>query len=365
MGKTARCRVPLKKPRPDAQRFVRVLMGTERADRPPLVEYIVDRAVMMPIIESVGRRWVDPSAGDPASKTAWLDNFIEFWHRMGYDFVRFETGFPFGSHHIATRDTAPGVQAQRYWADEHTGPIMSWEDFERYKWPTLDNVDWAAFEYLDSHLPDGMGLIVCHGGGMYEHLSWIMSYERLCLALYDQPDLVAAVVARLGALMEQFYARLLEMKNIIAIFPGDDMGFKTGTLIGPAALRRYTLPWHKRFAQMTHARGLPYFLHSCGNLQTIMEDLIEDVGIDGKHSFEDAIIPLPAFQEKYGGRIAVLGGVDLNVLSGASAEDVRRHVRQLIDTCAPRGRFAVGSGNSIPSYVPVENYLAMIDEALR
>ncbi len=36
-----------------------------------------------------------------------------------------------------------------------------------------------------------------------------------------------------------------------------------------------------------------------------------------------------------------------------------------MDDCGPRGRYAVGSGNSIPSYIPVENYLAMVDEALK
>jgi len=44
---------------------------------------------------------------------------------------------------------------------------------------------------------------------------------------------------------------------------------------------------------------------------------------------------------------------------------VRAEARRLIEVCHPRGRFAVGSGNSIPSYIPVENYLAMLDEAQR
>lgn len=54
-------------------------------------------------------------------------------------------------------------------------------------------------------------------------------------------------------------------------------------------------------------------------LMIIMEDLIVDVNIDGKHSFQ----------------------------------------------CSPGGRFAIGAGNSIPSYIPVENYLTMLDEALQ
>ncbi|MFZ8850821.1 uroporphyrinogen decarboxylase family protein [Fervidibacter sp.] len=154
------------------------------------------------------------------------------------------------------------------------------------------------------------------------------------------------------------------MKNLIAVFPGDDMGFRSGTLVSPEALRKYCLPWHKKWAEMAHKRGLPYFLHSCGNVLAIMDDLINDVGIEGKHSFEDAIITAEEFQRLYSDRIAVLGGVDLNILSAATPEKVRQRTRQLIETCGAKSRFAIGSGNSIPTYVPVENYLAMIDEAL-
>jgi len=95
-----------------------------------------------------------------------------------------------------------------------------------------------------------------------------------------------------------------------------------------------------------------------------MEDLISDVGIDAKHSFEDAIIPVQDFQQKYGDRIAVLGGLDVNILANSTPDQVRQKTRFLIETCGARGRYAVGSGNSIPSYVPVENYLAMVDEAV-
>ena len=56
--------------------------------------------------------------------------------------------------------------------------------------------------------------------------------------------------------------------------------------------------------------------------------------------------------------------MDLNVLTMATPDEVRRHTRVLIETCGARGRYAIGSGNSIPSYIPLENYLAMVDEAL-
>ena len=364
MIEIGRFRVPLAEPRPDVERFIRILMGRERADRPPLVEYIVDPIVMRPVLAALGRAWVEWDPEDSEAKAAYLDNFAEFWHCMGYDFVRFETSFAFQERRIKAKDTAPAARGDRWWADEHHGAIGSWEDFERFPWPGPQDIDLWSYEYLDAHLPEGMGLIVSHGGGVYEHLSWIMSYEGLCLALYDQPDLVAAVAHRIGTLIEGLYERLLELRNVVAVFQGDDMGFRTATLVSPAVLRQHVLPWHRRFAAMAHARGLPYFLHSCGNVEAIMDELIEEVGIDGKHSFEDAILPALEFQRRHAGRVAVLGGVDVNVLAGDSPDEVRRRVRELIDACGPLGRFAIGSGNSIPSYVPVENYLAMLDEAL-
>jgi uroporphyrinogen decarboxylase len=356
--------VPVERPTPDAGQFIDILMGRVDKARVPLVEYLVDEVVMRPIVtELLGREWVQPGE-DRVSQSAYLDNFIAFWHRLGYDFVRFEQSLGFDVKRVLAADTAAGSTKQRAWADEHQGSIQSWKDFEAYPWPSVAEMDFYPFEYLNDHLPEGMGLMTCHAGGLFEHLSQIMSLEGLCLAVYDEPELVQAVADRVGELMIGFYRHLLDLDRVIAIFQGDDMGFRTGTLISPADLRAYVLPWHKRFAEIVHARGVPYFLHSCGNLETILDDLLSDVRIDGKHSFEDAILPVQEFQALYGDRIAVLGGIDVDILASASPEQVRRKTRSLIETCGVRGRYAVGSGNSIPSYIPVENYLAMVDEAL-
>jgi uroporphyrinogen decarboxylase len=241
---------------------------------------------------------------------------------------------------------------------------LTWEDFERIRWPNVDTFDFFPYEYLNSHLPDGMGLISSHGGGIFEHITWMMSLEGFCSVLISDPSLIKAVSERIGELMLKFYRHLLTLDKLVAVFPGDDMGYNVGTLVSPKDLRTYFLPWHKKFAAMAHEEGLPYFLHSCGNLEKIMADLIDDVKIDGKHSYENNIIPVQDFQKKYGVKIAVLGGLDLNVLGASTPEQVRRQTRSLIEVCGARGRYAVGSGNSIPSYVPVNNYFAMVDEAL-
>lgn len=96
-----------------------------------------------------------------------------------------------------------------------------------------------------------------------------------------------------------------------------------------------------------------------------MPFLLDEVKIDAKHSYEDAIVPAAEFKRRYGDRIGILGGVDVDKLTRLSPADLRKYVRQVVDTCQPGGRFALGSGNSIPDYIPVENYLTMVDEALK
>lgn len=351
-------RVPLSKPAPDCRRFIKAVTTDYQPPRPPVVEYIVDKAVLRPVIELIGREWVDPG-GDLDSRKAYWDNFIAFWHHMGYDFVRLEISMPLPA---ATREG--GIRGRSF-QETTAAAITSWEEFENYPWPRASDTDLFPLEYVAEHLPEGMGLTTCHAGGPLEHLSRLMGYETLCLALFDEPDLVAAVIGRIGELMVDYYRRLLELPGLIALWQGDDMGFRTATLIAPDDLRRHTLPWHRRFAEMAHEAQLPYFLHSCGQLAEIMDDLIDDVGIDAKHSFEDAITPAAEAKRLWGDRIGILGGVDVDKLTRLGGDELRKYVRKVIDDCAPGGRFAVGSGNSIPDYIPPENFLIMIDEALR
>jgi len=353
-------KVPLKNPSPDITNAIKIIMGESPIkNHPPLVEYLIDPVHMKRIIEMIGENWSD-------ERTKSLDNYIECWYRLGYDYVRIErdAGFATGGKEVA--DTTV-KERTRKWVTMKSGIINTWDDFERYPWPEKEDIDRVLEDimYINNHLPEGMGLIASHGGGIYERLSQIMGYGNLCVSLYENPELVEAVTKKIGTIMENFYNKLVQFEHLVAVWPGDDMGYKTATLISPHHLRKYVLPWHKRFAHIAHQAGKPYFLHSCGNVLEIMNDLIEDIGMDAKHSFEDGIISIIEFQKIYGKRIGVLGGVDVDVLAHQDEDGVRRYTRKIIEECAPCGRFAVGSGNSIPTYIPLENYFAMLDETLK
>lgn len=352
-------RFPLMEPHPDVGYFLDTLLQRKEPTRIPLIEYIINPPNMKRIVEEVlGRTWC-PFGPERDLQMRYLDNYIEVFYRLGFDCVRFEHGVVFKG-----RQTRVGSNG-RAWVDDHRGAIASWEDFERYPWPSGKDVDLFPYEYISKHLPEGMGIIASSCGGVFEAVkNTLMGLETLSYMLYDDPQLVSATFERAGAAIYEFYKQLIGLPGLVGFCQGDDMGFKTQTLVAPDVLREHVLSWHKKFAQLCHENGLFYFLHSCGNVDAIMEDLIEDVRIDGKHSFEDAIMPVWEFKRKYGDRIAVLGGVDVDKLARLSEGDLRAYVRKIIDACAPGGGFAIGSGNSIPDYVPMENFLIMLDEAL-
>jgi uroporphyrinogen decarboxylase len=111
--------------------------------------------------------------------------------------------------------------------------------------------------------------------------------------------------------------------------------------------------------------GKPFLWHSCGRIFQVMEDAIA-LGINAKHSNEDAIAPFDNWIARYGDQIGLLGGIDLDILC-------RKAPAEIVEDVYAKGRrfrakargYALGSGNSIPDYVPVEGYLAMIEAARR
>ncbi|MFZ5435466.1 MAG: uroporphyrinogen decarboxylase family protein [Bacillota bacterium] len=356
--------LPVDRPDPDFDEFQQVLLGKKEARKVHLVELGIDPEIVSAILtEFLGEERLASPSEEPEAH--WRQR-VRFWHEMGYDYIRVAGGivFPRVKEKIAD-DTAASSRGKRSWIDEHSGVISSWADFDKYPWPEPDAFDFSSYEFVSKSLPQGMKMMVCPSSGVFEVTSeYLLGFEGMSYLLYEDPELVGAVFNKVGELIYDFYRNIVSLDNVGGFFQGDDLGFKTSTFLSPKHLQRFVLPWHRRYAELAHAHGQMYWLHACGNLKNVMEFLIEDVKIDALHSFQDEIMPVTEFKARYGHRVAALGGVDVDKLCRMGEEELREYVRGILDQCMP-GRYALGSGNSVANYVPVKNYLIMLDEGVR
>jgi uroporphyrinogen decarboxylase len=305
-------------------------------------------------------------SSDPAVEE-YCRQHVSLYCRLGYDYYptwALWLNHPTPKKRITT-DTAVADGSQRTWTEEGQGLITSWEDFERFPWDAI-RPDPRIAAYVVRHLPAGMKMTLA--STVFEHVfENLLGFEGMAYLLYDAPDLVEAVFERWAEIVLDYYESQIALEAVGAIFHADDMGFKTATILSPAMLRRLVLPWLKRFAALAHDHGKMFWLHSCGNLyqQGLMDELIDDVQIDALHSFQDEILPVAAFKARYGTRVATLGGLDMDKLCRLEEAPLRAYIRAVLDACMPGGRFALGSGNTIANFVPLRNFMIMLDEARR
>jgi uroporphyrinogen decarboxylase len=291
--------------------------------------------------------------------------YIAVQRFCGFDYVRANLDdFALPLHDVFAADTAALARLEgRAYRDEHVGPIGSWEELERYPWPDPSRPEATrTLEWYQRNLPEDMCIATGSISHFCELLTWLMGYESLCYALYDQRDLVKALAERITELYSAVLRRYLEFDRVRIVFASDDMGFKTGLLFSAADMIEFVLKAHRRIAEPSHRAGRLYLLHSCGNLSAIMDYLLDEVKIDGKHSFEDTIEDVRELKHGYGRRTALIGGIDVDFLCRAEEAEIRRRVRETLEVCQPGGGYCLGTGNSVANYIPLDSYLAMVDE---
>jgi uroporphyrinogen decarboxylase len=293
----------------------------------------------------------------PDSPGYW-EIYVEFWLGLGYDCIPMEV--PLNCPLPRRESEAESV------GSEAAVVVRSEADFANYPWPATDSpIDFRHFDLVAGLLPDGVKIVAGVAMGPYEWVSRMMGVEGLSLALQDGPDLVGAMFSRIGELIVAADTRIAQMASVGALRQGDDLGFKTATFLRPEDLRAYVFPWYASMAEIAHAQGKPFILHSCGDLELVYEDLIEGCRIDAKHSFEDTILPVQDFKARYGERITPLGGLDVDRICRSTEAELRAYTRKLVDACFADGWWALGTGNSLTDYMPVQNYAVVLEEGRR
>lgn len=325
----------------------------------PVYEHGVD----LPIISDImGTSFEGLDYSKPDDLVAFWGKLVDFYDQMGYPALTCEMGIRFA--HIFSGQSEHDDLADRVkrgWVDEHGGPIRTWADLENPDyWPDVDHAfDYATFQRVCDKLPPRMKIIGGASGGPFEHASFLMGLENLCVMLYDDPEFADVLFDKIGRTVSGVAERLAKLDAVGIYRFGDDLGYKSSTMLAPDVLRKHVFPWYRRTVDAVHAAGKPFLLHSCGKLDDVMDDII-GCGVDGKHSFEDVILPVAEAKAKWGDRIALFGGIDVDFLARSTPEEVREYTLRVLEACAPSGGYAAGSGNTITSYVPVKNYLAMM-----
>ena len=339
--------IPQVKGKPDFANLLKVLRR-ERPARPTLFEFFLNK----PLYDRLIGKALD---GIGEADRQRLFNLYAF-RAAGYDYATFHMpGYAFEAAeapHLSTRSLNDGAV------------ISDRRSFRAYKWPDPEGVDYAILDRVRKDLPAGMKVVTCGPGGVLENAIRLVGYDRLCYMIADDPGLARDVFDAIGERELAFYAHCVKYEAVGAIIGNDDWGFKSQTMLSPDDMRRYVFPWHEKIVATAHAAGKPAILHSCGNLSEVMEDVIRDMKYDGKHSYEDTIQPVEDAYEQYGGRIAIMGGIDVDFVIRSPPEAVYERSKAMLERAANRGGFALGTGNSVPEYVPDAQYFAMTRAAL-
>lgn len=138
----------------------------------------------------------------------------------------------------------------------------------------------------------------------------------------------------------------------------EDLGYKNGLFASPKLLEKLIFPYYKEMVDFFHGYDLPVILHTCGSTAQALP-LIINAGFDGLNPMErkakdnDPFI----FAEKYGGRIAFVGGLDARILESNNKDIIRREIKSYIEGMKIRGaRLVFASDHSISTNTQYESY---------
>ena len=335
-------------------RYVAAAARNEKPGRLPIYEHLINVEFME---AALGRKFGELLEGDDGDVREFFRHYCGFYEQMTYDTVSFEG---------CVCEILPEGGAL---VGERAGPIQSRADFEDYPWGELSDLFWQVngrrFEALAELLPAGMKVVGGVGNGVFEISEDLVGFESLCYLQHDDPELFSDLYRVIGDLLVRLWSEMLErFGELLAVARvGDDMGFKSSTLISAPSIIEHVVPQYKRVIATIHGADKPFLLHSCGCIFDVMEHFIA-AGIDAKHSNEDVIAPFSTWIEKYNDRIGLFGGIDLDWLCVHEPDEVYEYVLEVGTRYRNQAHgFALGSGNSIPEYVPVETYRAMIRAA--
>ena len=246
--------------------------------------------------------------------------------------------------------------------------------------------EWSKLDEFIEKLPDPredadlQGMIAAaetaQRDGLYTMLSWwgffferpwsIRGMANLMTDYYLEPDNIQKLHEAMASTYIAYIEESIRLIRPDAFFTSDDLGHQTGPMMSPEIFHEMLYPYYVKVGEFLRKNSMHFWLHSCGDNSLLLPDLIA-AGVDVFHPVQKHTMDEQETEEKFGGKITFLAGIDVqHTLQEKDPEGVRAEVRFIVDTFdRPEGRMCIGAGNGIVAGTPLENIEAFLDEALR
>jgi uroporphyrinogen decarboxylase len=238
-------------------------------------------------------------------------------------------------------------------------PIKSRADLAKYKLPdpTLPGRDSEIRAAIEANSGD---LAILGGVSGPFCTAWLlMGFERICFAIYEEPELITDVLKLSNEYFKEAARRSVEA-GCTGMWISEDLGDSNSCFFAVDHFREIFLPYINEMTEYIHSLGVPVLLHSCGNINAYLDDLAQ-TKIASVHPLQrTAHMDLRNIKQKYGNRFCIIGNIDsTRTLPFGTPEDVAAEVREAIEIAAPGGGYVLASDHSLHDGIPVENIRAM------
>lgn len=199
------------------------------------------------------------------------------------------------------------------------------------------------------------------GFSLYERAWALRGLQNLLMDFHDHPGFMDDL---LNAIADYNIAQIKQacQYDIDAVYFGDDWGQQRGLQMGPQRWRAHILPVLKRMYAAVRDAGKYVFIHSCGDVDELFDDLI-GIGLNCFNPFQPAVMDVYALLEQYRGRLTFHGGLSVqSTLPYGTPDEVRRESKRLIEA-GREGSYIFAPSHDVTRDVPLENMLAFIEVA--
>ncbi len=217
-------------------------------------------------------------------------------------------------------------------------------------------------EAARQHLAADRVVMVEMPGG-FDEPRQLMGEAELCMAYYDQPEMIHDMLNTIGEMVIQVLERVTDEVQVDLLFVHEDMAGKSGPLAGPKQVREFIAPYYRRVWELMQSRGARLFdQDSDGDMRPVIDEFV-DAGVNLMHPIEPAAgMDMVALRQKYGQRLAFYGGIDKHVIR-RSKDDIVAELEYKIPPMVESGGCMLALDHRIPNGTPLDNYRFYIDKA--